>query len=70
MSRIDIYLQTKKTYKKSLITKMVPCTEFESVNAALRGQCVKPLHQQGKSNEQYNTIINKKEKQEFISLFF
>lgn len=49
---------------------MVPCTEFESVNAALRGQCVKPLHQQGKSNEQYNTTINKKEKQEFISLFF
>ena len=26
--------------------KMVACTEFESVNAALRGQCVKPLHQQ------------------------
>ena len=50
--------------------KLVTSTEFESVNAAVKGQCVKPLHQQGKSNEQYNTIINKKEKQEFISLFF
>ena len=25
---------------------MVVCTEFESVNVALRGRCVKPLHQQ------------------------
>ena len=25
---------------------MVVCMEFESMNVALRGQCVKPLHQQ------------------------
>ena len=25
--------------------KMVTSTEFESVNAAVKGQCVKPLHQ-------------------------
>jgi hypothetical protein len=25
---------------------MVTCMEFESMNVALRGQCVKPLHQQ------------------------
>ena len=26
--------------------KMVTCTGFEPVNAAVKGRCVKPLHQQ------------------------
>ena len=29
---------------------MVACTGFEPVNAALRGRCVKPLHQQAVCN--------------------
>ena len=29
---------------------MVTCMEFESMNVALRGQCVKPLHQQAINN--------------------
>ena len=29
---------------------MVTSTEFESVNAAVKGQCVKPLHQLAKKN--------------------
>ena len=29
-----------------LVFNMVICMEFESMNVALRGQCVKPLHQQ------------------------
>ena len=30
--------------------KLVTSTEFESVNAAVKGQCVKPLHQLAKYN--------------------
>ena len=29
----------------SFISLLVTSTEFESVNAAVKGQCVKPLHQ-------------------------
>ena len=28
-----------------VINTLVTSTEFESVNAAVKGQCVKPLHQ-------------------------
>ncbi len=38
--------------------KMVTCTGFEPVNAALRGQCVEPLHQHARSGI------------ELLSLFF
>ena len=32
----------------SFISLLVTSTEFESVNAAVKGQCVKPLHQLAK----------------------
>ena len=35
-------------YAKEFYFKMVTSTEFESVNAAVKGQCVKPLHQLAK----------------------
>ena len=40
------YLKTQKNSDYSEFNfKMVTSTEFESVNAAVKGQCVKPLHQ-------------------------
>ena len=47
---IVYYKNQKKSTKKSFTQKafnikMVTSTEFESVNAAVKGQCVKPLHQ-------------------------
>ena len=33
-----------------LLFKMVTCTGFEPVNAAVKGRCVKPLHQQAIKN--------------------
>ena len=36
---------TKKLRFLRVNFKMVTSTEFESVNAAVKGQCVKPLHQ-------------------------
>ncbi len=36
---------------------MVACTGFEPVNAALRGRCVEPLHQQAVRN-QYSTLLS------------
>ena len=33
-------------------------TGFEPVNVALRGQCVKPLHQQTSTNTVYHTFFN------------
>lgn len=53
--------------------KMVACTEFESVDAALRGQCVEPLHQQARNNvflkRQYYLIINSSFWQVFYEIF-
>ena len=43
---------------------MVTSTEFESVNAAVKGQCVKPLHQLAKiygapsRTRTYDPLIN------------
>ena len=34
----------------SFISLLVTSTEFESVNAAVKGQCVKPLHQPTNTN--------------------
>ena len=41
---MSIFLQEKNSFKE-LTNKLVTGTEFESVNAAVKGQCVKPLHQ-------------------------
>ena len=38
----------KKTPKLVSCIQLVTSTEFESVNAAVKGQCVKPLHQLAK----------------------
>ena len=37
--------QKSPLFMRTLISFMVMRTGFEPVNAALRGQCVKPLHQ-------------------------
>lgn len=34
--------------KEPLLLKLVTSMEFESMNAAVKGQCVKPLHQLAK----------------------
>lgn len=43
--KIIYFYNIKLDIISSYFLNMVACTEFESVNAALRGQCVEPLHQ-------------------------
>ncbi len=40
------FFKYKKTSTNTCYFFMVTCTRFELVNAAVKGQCVKPLHQQ------------------------
>ena len=40
-----------------LVFNMVICMEFESMNVALRGQCVKPLHQQTINNTLFQRTL-------------
>ena len=46
LSNVFFKIKTQKNSNFSEFNfKMVTSTEFESVNAAVKGQCVKPLHQ-------------------------
>ena len=48
---------------------MVPCTGFEPVYTALRGQRVKPLHQHGISQQnKHITILNPWQEKREINL--
>ena len=47
---------------------MVTCTGFEPVNAAVKGRCVKPLHQQA-TVLLYNTLNNLALQELFFKLF-
>ena len=47
---------------------LVACTGFEPVNAALRGRCVEPLHQQAMCNQYSTLFADVKEKSYFSPL--
>ena len=43
-------IKIKILHMKDLLYKMVTSTGFGPMNAAVKGQCVKPLHQLAKNN--------------------